>query len=706
MISTASTSEKNSYPVAPTLTDTHFLDPTPAFKKHVRRTLLGIVGFGMLYLLLVGFGLALGYICVFSALWLLTMSVNNITIFVSLGLLALAIMFLLFLIKFIFVVHKNENSQRIEIKAADHPRLFAFINQLTDEIKSPKPYRIYLSPNVNACVFYNSSFWSLFFPVHKNLEIGLGLVNSTNLSEFKAVMAHEFGHFSQRSMKLGNYVYVMNRVIYNLVYDRDRWDRLLDKWATSGNFWSLFAGLTYWLVNLVRLILSNAYNWLNLRYMGLSREMEYQADLVAVSSTGTEAMVTALRRVEFADTAYQQTIRYLNGLVDESKIARNLYPLHLMSMERLAQENGIELIDHLPILTDAQAAKMASPNRVNYQDQWSSHPSLQQREATIRSVSASGPNNLSSPWSLFSDAEKWQKRLTTRLYEGVTLPENNNREFISPSEFAIYVQNQYRRLQLPDKYNGFYDFRLLHTFIPTQEITSAEPIPAAEELFSDENRAARKRMFTNYEDKEILEQIKAGQISTRSFDFDGKKYNRKDVDKVLSILNEEIDDQQAYFLKLETDAFRWHYQQAIQHQVTNEFIQRYELYFQLDQERETYSQLLGNFSQLMQQIYAVVKTGHEPNTAIRLQIEELNEALQNAFIYSQSLTIPNSVGELAFPDGYWTYLAPEPLATIDSTSFNWEAHVSLYRQVEQMPNRAAQIEIAVIDELIRWQATL
>jgi len=33
--------------------------------------------------------------------------------------------------------------------------------------------------------FYNSSFWSMFLPVRKNLEIGLGLVNSINISEFK-----------------------------------------------------------------------------------------------------------------------------------------------------------------------------------------------------------------------------------------------------------------------------------------------------------------------------------------------------------------------------------------------------------------------------------------------------------------------------------------------------------------------------------------
>ena len=206
----------------------------------------------MLYLLLIAFGIAVGYACIVGAVALISMRVNRFTVIIGVGLLALSVMFMAFLIKFIFVKHRNESDQRVEVTAQDHPLLFAFIDRLTTEVGSPKPYKVFLSPSVNASVFYNSSFWSLFLPVQKNLEIGLGLVNSLNLSEFKAVMAHEFGHFSQRSMKLGSYVYVVNRVIYNLVYDRDGWDRLLDKWADAGGFWSYFAVLTRLLANLVR----------------------------------------------------------------------------------------------------------------------------------------------------------------------------------------------------------------------------------------------------------------------------------------------------------------------------------------------------------------------------------------------------------------------------------------------------------------------
>ena len=79
------------------------------------------------------------------------------------------------------------------------------------------PYRVFVNHEVNACVFFNQSFWSLIIPARKNLLIGLGLVNRLNLTEFKAVLAHEFGHFSQNSMRLGTYVYTANTTIGKLV---------------------------------------------------------------------------------------------------------------------------------------------------------------------------------------------------------------------------------------------------------------------------------------------------------------------------------------------------------------------------------------------------------------------------------------------------------------------------------------------------------
>src|SRR5262249_26442963 len=116
------------------------------------------------------------------------------------------IIFLLFLIKGFFAKREPETSFQLEIFPEEHPRLLDFLSRLCDDTGAPVPHRIVVSPEINAAVFYEESLLGLIVPPPKNLLIGLGLVNVLTLSEFKAVMAHELGHFSQRGMLLRRYL--------------------------------------------------------------------------------------------------------------------------------------------------------------------------------------------------------------------------------------------------------------------------------------------------------------------------------------------------------------------------------------------------------------------------------------------------------------------------------------------------------------------
>ena len=95
--------------------------------------------------------------------------------------------------------------KKIRITKEKEPALFQLIEETYQQVGAPAPKHVFLTTDVNAFVSYDSSFWSMFLLVKKNLTIGLGLINSTTVSEFKSILAHEFGHFSQRSMKVGSY---------------------------------------------------------------------------------------------------------------------------------------------------------------------------------------------------------------------------------------------------------------------------------------------------------------------------------------------------------------------------------------------------------------------------------------------------------------------------------------------------------------------
>src|SRR6185369_15117447 len=103
----------------------------------------------------------------------------------------------------------------------------------------------------NAAVFYDLSIINLIFPSKKNLEVGLALVNVLTLGELKAVLAHEFGHFAQRSMAVGRWVYVAQQIAAQIVSRRDALDKFLRGlsntdfriawvgWALSLTVWSI-----------------------------------------------------------------------------------------------------------------------------------------------------------------------------------------------------------------------------------------------------------------------------------------------------------------------------------------------------------------------------------------------------------------------------------------------------------------------------------
>ena len=95
----------------------------------------------------------------------------------------------------LFKFTKNEKPGRVEVFRKNCPELFAVIDDIAKTVKAKKPKHVFLTADANACVFFNTSFWSIFFPVRKNLEIGLGLCNGMSKEELKGVIAHEFGHF-------------------------------------------------------------------------------------------------------------------------------------------------------------------------------------------------------------------------------------------------------------------------------------------------------------------------------------------------------------------------------------------------------------------------------------------------------------------------------------------------------------------------------
>src|ERR1700753_3323520 len=387
-------------------------------KKQVYKVIGSIALFMIVYLALVLSATLLAILFGWVGVQIILSLHNFIGLLFGLGLMAVGVSVLVFLVKFIFTVAKDENSQRIAVTEDQQPRLFAFIRELTTATGTRFPKKIYFSPDVNACVFYNSSFWSMFLPIRKNLEIGLGLVNSVNVSEFKAVMAHEFGHFSQRSMKLGSFTYNVNRVIHNMLYENKGYSNFLNAWGKLHWGTALFAKLTARIAQGIQWILRGMYGFINKNYMGLSREMEFHADAVSAGVAGGNNLVSALSRIEIAGSCYNTALSEANARVKQNKISRNIFSNQLSIFRQVAVEYDLPLTQGLPDIS-YHFVHSFSRSRINFRNQWASHPTLEERKDHLDKLGLEIPADQSSAWILFEKAETLQEKATANLYSTV-----------------------------------------------------------------------------------------------------------------------------------------------------------------------------------------------------------------------------------------------------------------------------------------------
>ena len=86
----------------------------------------------------------------------------------------------------------------LELDAASEPALFAFVNRLCRALGAPLPERVFVDLEVNASAAFHRNWWGLLRG-RLTLTIGLPLVAGVNVHQLAGILAHEFGHFSQRA---------------------------------------------------------------------------------------------------------------------------------------------------------------------------------------------------------------------------------------------------------------------------------------------------------------------------------------------------------------------------------------------------------------------------------------------------------------------------------------------------------------------------
>ena len=548
------------YPATPINVPLSITNPSASFKKEVKKVMSVIILFFVVYILLMMLSAALAVGCFYAGIFVMANSGHIIGIVAGVGIMSIGVMVIIFLVKFIFSVKKHDESGTVKVTEKEQPVLFEFIKQLTADTQTQFPKKIVLSSEVNASVYFNDSFWSMIFPVRKNLQIGLALVNSLTLSEFKAVMAHEFGHFSQRSMKLGSFVYNVNKAIYNMLYENKDFRNLLSKWGSLHIAIWIFVWVTVQLLQGIQYILRQMYGLINKNYMGLSREMEFHADAVAASVSGSNNLVTALRKTELTDMCYQSVLQKADEWLADNFRLENIYHNHDAVMIKYAALNNLPVENYSPV-PDDKFFKSFQLHKVNIKNQWASHPPREEREAHLQQLNVEAVKDERPAWVIFKDAEMLQKKLTEQVYR--TIPSLHEKEVVNAAAFKDRYLEDIAILSLPEEYNGFYDNSQIKDMdIETVFNLPADPSVDFEYLFSDDMKGLTRSLAGNEYDAVLLNAIVDKKIDSKTFDYDGEKMEKTAAPELLEKINQQISSQKEQLQKHEEKTLSFFYQAA------------------------------------------------------------------------------------------------------------------------------------------------
>lgn len=204
---------------------------------------------------------------------LLGASLASVVVLKAIGVKLVLVMgfFLWLLLKALWV--RIPPPEGVRITAAQAPELFAIIDDLRRKLQAPRFHDVLIVDELNAAVVQTPRLGALGW-YRNTLLIGLPLMKSLGVEQFKAVLAHEFGHLAGGHGRMANWIY----------RQRLRWSRLvavLEASESKGSF--LFKPFLNWYVP-----------YFNAWSFPLARANEYTADATAARLTSPGAMAEAL----------------------------------------------------------------------------------------------------------------------------------------------------------------------------------------------------------------------------------------------------------------------------------------------------------------------------------------------------------------------------------------------------------------------------
>ncbi|HEX2494458.1 MAG TPA: M48 family metallopeptidase [Steroidobacter sp.] len=223
--------------------------------------------------------------------------------------------------------------------------------------RAPRAHKVLITNDFNAAVVQHARLGVFGWP-RNHLILGLPMMHALTLQEFRAIVAHEFGHLSGAHGKFGAWIYRLRAGWARLASSLER-----EQW---GKFYkSLFVRFFNWYAPAFA-----AYSFVQ------ARRQEYEADRVAASVAGADTAAAALVRFEVQAQFLQG--HYWRGIFREADSIASPQAQPFTSMRTAFMANKM----------DASAASTLEAALRRQTDCRGTHPSLRDRLQALRAAAA------------------------------------------------------------------------------------------------------------------------------------------------------------------------------------------------------------------------------------------------------------------------------------------------------------------------------
>ncbi len=280
-------------------------------------------------------------------------------------------------------VRVQEHDPGHELEPGEHPRLRALLDEIAGVIGTRSVDRVFLTPDADVAVLERGGLiQQIRGKTERCLVLGVAVLEGMKIGPLSSVLAHEYGHFSNRDTAGGSFALAVRRSLVSTatgIAESGYANWMNPAWVFLNVFHRVFLRVS----------------------QGASRLQEIMADRWATRAYGPELFEAGLRHVIERNVVFDvHANTVLKEVIENERPLRNLYTY------TPAETPELDVPELVKLTMEAEP----SP--------FDSHPRPVDRIAWVQPIQgpSAPPENATDPaWSLFEDRAAVERLLTAHV---------------------------------------------------------------------------------------------------------------------------------------------------------------------------------------------------------------------------------------------------------------------------------------------------